>query len=303
MSSTLPKAAAGAAAAFVASLLTSGAACAQTFHARVGAIHFMYTPEYAKKIGRVPSQDAGQMEYFGGTVFSKVKVVSVMWGSNVDAETVRGMPGFLNALPNSTYQDQLGEYSTKGLVGVNGHRGFNQKIRRGGFLGQFVITPRNQNTSLTDNNVQAELRYQIRKGNLPPVDEHNLYMIYFPSNVMIEAFGLHSCANFGAYHFASESRPHADNIYYGVMPDCGYNFDTHTIISAHEFSEATTDNIPTPGSNPDYPQAWNNAKGFEIGDLCQGTSGQLTTKKHTYYVQQEYLNSKSGCSTGNYTSP
>jgi hypothetical protein len=79
--------------------------------------------------------------------------------------------------------------------------------------------------------------------------------------------------------------------------------DSHEIVSAHEFGEATTDNIPTPGSNPKFPQAWNNSAGYEIGDLCEGTQGELVTKKTTYYVQQLYLNSTGGCSTGNYKSP
>jgi hypothetical protein len=304
MASSLRIAALGAASAFVISLCTGGAACAQTFSDKHGAIHFMYTPEYAKRIGRVPNQKAsGPVYYYGGTVFGRVKVASVIWGPNVNQETVKGMPGFLKAMPNSTYQDQLSEYNTKGLTGVNGHRGFNQNLKRGGYIGQYVITPRNQNTTITDNNVQAELKYQIRKHNLPANTTRILYMIYFPANVTIESFGLLSCVNFGAYHFASKVRPRTTNIYYGVMPDCGYSFNSHTIVSSHEFSEATTDNIPTPGSNPDYPQAWNSAAGYEIGDLCEGTQGTLTTSKATYYVQQEYLNSKNGCSTGNYTSP
>jgi hypothetical protein len=87
------------------------------------------------------------------------------------------------------------------------------------------------------------------------------------------------------------------------MPGCHYSFASHTIVSSHEFSEALSDNNPTPGSNPDFPQAWNNATGFEIGDLCQGRNGTLTTSRKTYTVQQEYLNSIAGCSTGNYTSP
>ena len=302
MSFPLRTVAAGAAAAFVASLM-GGAACAQTFHNRDGAIHFMYTPEYARQIGRVPNRDAGEMEYFGGTVFSLVNVVSVMWGPNVNQQTVDGMPGFLTAIPNSTFQDQLGQYSTRGLKGVNGHKGSHQKIQRGGFFGQVVITPQNQGTTLQDKDIHVELAYQIAHGNLPAQNRNTLYMIYFPPGVTIEAFGLKSCVNFGAYHFSTKAHSTSTNIFYGVMPDCGYSFDTHTIISAHEFAEAMTDNIPTPGTQPDYPQAWNNAQGYEIGDLCEGTSGALTAGSTTYRVQQVYLNSTAACSTGNYTSP
>jgi hypothetical protein len=302
--SSIRTAAACAAATLVFSVFAGGAANAQLVrHNNEGAIHFMLTPEYAREIGRVPNEASGSMEYFGGTVFSNVKVVSVIWGKGVDPLTVRRMAGFLKAIPNSTFQDQLAEYSTVGLNGVTGHKGSNQTLARGTFLGQYKIKPRNKNTTLQDKDIHVELRTQIREGNLPPEDANTLYMIYFPDGITIQAFGLTSCANFGAYHFAAFKRPHDNNIFYGVMPGCHYSFNSHTIISAHEFAEATTDNIPTPGTNPNYPQAWNTADGYEIGDLCEGTSGQLVTPHRTFLVQQVYLNSTGACSTGNYTSP
>jgi|SRR5947209_672909 len=301
MISSLRIAAAGALAALALPLLAGGAGAQSTFSNRDGAIHFMYTPAYARQIGRVPDQNTGSMEYFGGPVFSKVQVVSVMWGKNVNQQTVDGIAGFLTALPNSTFMDMLGEYSTKGVTGVNGRSG-HRTIHRGSFLGQYVIQPEFKRHLVHDKEIHTELEHQIKIGKLPASGPNVLYMIYFPSDVTIEAFGLRSCSSFGAYHFASRTHRNS-NIYYGVMPDCGYSFTSHTIVTAHEFSEATSDDIPTPGSNPAYPQAWNTSDGFEIGDLCQGTQGQLVAGKTTYYVQQEYLNSTGACSTGNYTSP
>ena len=272
-----------------------------------GSYHIYRTPEMWRQLGKSPDLGTtGQMEYFGGTVFSKVKVVSVIWGSNVNKQTVNGMPGFLTALPNSTFLDQMEEYDTKGVVGVNGRTG-KQTIHRGTFLGQIQITPKNTNTQLTDKDVQNEITYQISIGVLPAKDANTLYMTYFPSNVTINLGGLISCQSFGAYHFASNTangtKRTKKTFYYGVMPDCGYTFNDHTIVTAHEFAEALSDNIPTPGSSPAYPQAWNTSTGYEIGDLCEGTQGTLTAGKTTYYVQQIYLNSIAGCSTGNYTSP
>jgi hypothetical protein len=301
MFSSLRIAAAGASAALGVSLLASGASAQATFHNQDGAIHFMYTPAYAKQIGRTPDLQSGEMEYFGGPVFSKVQVVSVMWGRNVNPQTVDGMPGFLKAIPNSTFMDMLGEYSTRGVTGVNGRPGY-RTIHRGTFIGQYVIEPEFKRDLVHDKEIHTELEHQISIGKLPASGPNVLYMIYFPSNVVIEAFGLRSCSSFGAYHFATMTH-RSSNVYYGVMPDCGYSFSNHTIVSAHEFAEATTDNIPTPGTNPAYPQAWNNSAGYEIGDLCEGTQGELVTKKTTYFVQQVYLNSTAACSTGNYTSP
>lgn len=293
---------AGAAAALLGtSVLTGVALGSERDH---GAIHFFYTPEYAAKIGWAPNLGAtGSELYYGGTVFSKVEVVSVLWGNKVSTDTVKGMPGFLKAIVNSTFQDMLGEYSTKGKKTVDHHKGSNQTIDRGTFDKQIQITPKDQKTTISDTDIHKELEYQISKGKLPKQGPNMLYMIYFPAGVTITAFGLQSCSAFGAYHFATKTHENAKNIFYGVMPDCGYDFNTHTIISAHEFAEATTDNIPTPGSSPAFPQAWNTSGGAEIGDLCEGTQGTLTTKKNTYYVQQVYLDSTAACSTGNYTSP
>jgi hypothetical protein len=129
-------------------------------------------------------------------------------------------------------------------------------------------------------------------------------MIYFPSDITITLDGLTSCVDFGAYHFASnDTKKTKKNIFYAVEPDCSAGFNFITYAASHEFAEAVTDNIPTPGSNPNYPQAWNNAQGYEIGDLCEGYSGTLTDPTTSYEVTQVYLNSKSGCSTGNYKSP
>jgi len=271
--------------------------------ARVGAYHIMPTPEYAARAGLVaPQPEAARMEYFGGSVFSNVKVVSVMWGPNVNSTIVSTVPGFSTALVDSTYVDQMSEYDTF-LRGINGHKGTKQHIQRGTYLGQVQITPNNGSSNITDEEVQKELKQQIKAGVLPPHDLNTLYMIYFPSNVTITLDGLTSCQQFGAYHFATnDTQMKNNNIFYAVEPDCGGGIANITFAASHEFAEATTDNIPTPGSNPAFPQAWNDAQGFEIGDICGG-SGTLTRNGKSYTVTQYFLNSKNACSTGNYTSP
>jgi hypothetical protein len=267
-----------------------------------GAYHLYQTPEQMLKSGRVPPhQGAGEMLYYGGSVFSNVKVVSVMWGPNVNAQTVAGMPGFFTAIVNSTYVDQLSIYDTK-IRGLH-HKGTHQTINRGTFLGQVQITPQNTGTQLTDKMVQKEIEHQIAIGALPMNDLNTLYMLYFPSNITINLDGSLSCEAFGAYHFATSKKVKPSNIFYGVMPDCGYSFADHTIVSSHEYAEATTDNIPTPGTDPQYPQAWNTSDGYEIGDLCEGTEATLTAGANVYDVQEVYLNTLSGCNTANFTSP
>lgn len=268
-----------------------------------GAYHIMPTPSYMAKMQREGHTPSGPMLYYGGSVFTSSKVYNVIWGPNVPATTVNGVPGFAAAIVNSTYVDQMSQYNTKGATAVNGHKSTKQKIGRGTYIGQTQITPKNSSSSLTDADVQAEIKHQIKIGVLPPHDLNTLYMVYFPASVTITLDGLTSCQDFGAYHFATnDTRLASNNIFYAVEPACNYGFSTITFIASHEFAEATTDNVPTPGSFPDFPQAWNDANGFEIGDKCGG-SGQLTAGSDHWTVTQYWSNVVGHCSTGNYTSP
>jgi len=227
-----------------------------------------------------------------------------MWNKDVVQNTKDQIPLFSAAIVDSTYVDKMQEYKTKGVNAINGHRGTNQTIHRGTYLGQVVLKPHNTKTQLTDEEVQQELKQQIADGALPPRDVNTLYMIYFPQNISINLQGLISCQSFGAYHFASVDTKLAKkkNIFYSVEPECGSGFSFLTFAASHEYAEATTDNVPTPGSNPDFPQAWNDTAGFEIGDKCGG-SGTLTSGAGHWTVTQFYQNTLHGCSTGNYTSP
>lgn len=265
--------------------------------------HIMPTPAYMAKLAKAGAPPpAGPVNYYGGSVFTSSKVVSVMWGSSVNPTIVSTIPGFSGAIVNSTYVDQMAQYDTP-KKGINGHKGTKQDIGRGTYLGQIVINPKNKNTTLQDSDVQKEIEFQIKKGVLPTADLNTLYMVYFPQSVTIELDGLTSCVDFGAYHFATNDVKLAkNNIFYAVEPDCGGSIGNITFAASHEFAEATTDNVPTPGSVPDFPQAWNDASGFEIGDLC-GSSGQLTAGTTHWTVTQYFLNTTMKCSVGNYTSP
>jgi hypothetical protein len=263
--------------------------------------YHIYQPNLFPKGAPPPAQTS--MLYYGGPVISTTKVVVVLWGPKVPKGTTSIVKPFFKALTNSTFVDQLAQYSTVGIVGVNGDPGTNQTIARGSFGGKFVITPANKSNNLTDADVQTELEGQITAHSLPKANLNTLYMIYFPAGITITLDGLTSCASFGAYHEAVSSNVTPKNIFYGVMPDCGYNPAEMTSVSSHEFAEATTDAIPTPGSNPAFPQAWNTYNGYEIGDLCESYQGKLTAGSQTFTVQQVFLNTTHACSTGNYTSP
>lgn len=244
---------------------------------------------------------ATTLRYYGGPVLPKIKVVSVLWGSAVNRTTAASIGPFLAGLVNSSFVDQMKQYSTN-LTAINGRPGTHQTIGRGTYKGQFQITPVHKASSLTDAAVQNELKAQIAARHLPAADQNTLYMVYFPRYVTITAGKSVSCVDFAAYHSANPGTV-GGNIFYGVMPDCAQGFTALTIASSHEFAEALTDGIPTPGSHPAYPQAWNTIDGYEIADLCEGTRGVLAVGAKRYAVQQLFLNSINNCGKGNYHSP
>lgn len=274
-------------------LLWSAGAQAQ----ELPAYHIYRTPQM-----RHGQPAASTIEYFGGPVISAVQVEVVLWGPKVASTTVKDIGPFLKSLANSTFTDLLAQYKTN-LKGVNGHPGTHQTISRGTLLGQVQITPKNTSLTLTDAQIQAEIKHQITTGKLPQQNPNVLYMIYFPADITITLDGLTSCVEFGAYHEANPGNPKKSNVFYGVMPDCGGGFTEQTVDSSHEFAEAVTDAIPTPGSNPNYPQAWNTANGDEIGDLCEGDDATLTAGSTKYTVQEVFDKKTNACAKGNYTSP
>ena len=248
------------------------------------------------------SRSAAQTElYYGGPVLPKIKVVTVIWGNDVNKTTVNNIGPFLAGIVNSTFVDQLKQYSTN-LTGVNGRAGTHQTIGRGTYKGQFKITPMRKSTNLTDAAVQNELKAQIAAKHLPAADQNTLYMVYFPSYITITAGRAVSCVQFAAYHSATPGTV-GNNVFYGVMPDCHGGFADQTVSSSHEFAEALTDGIPTPGSHPAYPQAWNTSDGEEIADLCERTRSTLTVGAKRYTIQQVFLNTTKACAKGTYHSP
>src|SRR3954470_14391847 len=72
----------------------------------------------------------GDMFYYGGSVFSGVKLVSVIWNKDVLQNTKDQIPLFSAAIVDSTYVDQMQEYDTKGVDSINGHGSTDQKINR-----------------------------------------------------------------------------------------------------------------------------------------------------------------------------
>jgi hypothetical protein len=253
------------------------------------------------------TSSGGGLQYYGGPVISHPKVYAVFWGDNIDSETQSKIGPFFTNMLDSTYMDFIKEYNTN-ITAVDGRQGTNQTLNRGTYAGSITISPVNTSSSLSDADVQHELDGQIASGKLPAPSDDSLYMIYFPSGVSISIEGSQSCSSFCAYHEGFKSAKTGASIYYGVMPVCGFGcgvagstFDSMSVVSSHECMEAITDPFPTPGDKPAYPQAWNDAGGQEIGDLCQQGNSTVTGHGITSAVQWEYDNSIQGCNQGPWT--
>lgn len=250
---------------------------------------------------RAPAATARTMQYFGGPVIANPKVYVVWWGNPANINSVLtaahgGIADFYAGTTNSNFLDWFNEYDTNITTQSGSHAGTagtGQHIGRGNLVGIRTLTPTPAG-NVTDSQIQATLDQAFSNGTLPQPDATTIYAINFPRSVTITLDGSRSCSAFGGYHESTvETTRH--NAYYIVMPDCGNSFRSFTVVSSHELAEATTDPQPTPGSNPDFPQAWNDANGSEVGDLCQGSSGRVTTALGTFTVQGIWDEVSHGC--------
>jgi hypothetical protein len=124
------------------------------------------------------------LNYYGGHVISNVHIVPVMWGSNVPSAVVTGMPAFYAAITDSAYFDWQAEYDTD-ITAFGGETGTNQKIGRGTAEAAITIQPSVTSTSITNDQIAAELQKQISAGKLPKNDANTLYMFHFPAGMKI----------------------------------------------------------------------------------------------------------------------
>jgi len=227
--------------------------------------------------------------YYGGPVISNPKVYVVWWGdpANLNPDITGGttsIASFFEGVLDSPFIDAWAQYDTNIAAQAGsdvGDAGTNQLIGRGNYAGTYTLSSIPAG-NVTDAQIQTALEAAITAGTLPPTDANTIYAIYFPASVTINLDAASpSCSTFGGYHDQSATL----GAIYLAIPDCGYAFLDYCSVSSHELAEATTDVIPTPGSNPDYPQAWNDSQGNEAGDLCETTGGLVSTPLGSFGVQ------------------
>ena len=256
--------------------------------------------------GSAPAREASgtTVLYYGGPVISNPKVYVVWWGdpANINADATNnpgGMASFFEGVLDSVFVDAWAQYDTNVSAQAGsdlGDAGTGQSIGRGNYAGTYTLSAIPSGDNIEDSQIQSALDAAITAGTLPAADANTIYAIYFPAAVSITVDGAASCGGFGAYHDYDATSGAA----YLVIPDCSYHFLDFCSVSSHELAEATTDLIPTPGDNPDYPQAWNDSMGDEVADLCEATGGLIATGSGSFAVQGIWSPRSSSCATASH---
>jgi hypothetical protein len=254
--------------------------------------------------------------YYGGPVLSNAQVVMVNWGSGVPALVQSSMPMFYTDVMRSDYFGILEEYSTN-ILASDGLAGSNQQIRFGSFLESDTIAPAHCGSAgvtctLTEAQLQTELSDQITAGHLPaPALDANghpntVYMVHFDPKVTITLTGSGSASC--AIYCAAESKftYGALTLPVGIIPDqtsasacypgCGgaTSLQAETLTSMEELVNAVTN------ADPDFstigrPLAWLDPINGLVGDLCRGSSVQVTANGNPYTVWKIWSKKSQQC--------
>ncbi len=256
-----------------------------------------------------PQASAKTLSYYGGPVVKNIKVIQVLYGSGTYQSFVQGtgsgtMSAFYGGVVGSPYFTWLnGDYGS-------GSGKTTQTIGYGAFAGQVTITPKasRNGSTITDAQVQAELKAQISAGHLAAPNANTYYAVYFPKGKKISQGGSSSCVSGGfcAYHGTVVGS--SATWTYGVHPDnsagsgcdsgCGGSTAFHNMssVASHEMIETVTDPDVGIATTLSAPLAWYNNTYGEIGDICNGQQGTVVgTDGVTYTIQTEWSNSKSAC--------
>jgi hypothetical protein len=256
-----------------------------------------------------PQASSKTLTYYGGPVVKNIKVIQVLYGSGTYQSFVQGtgsstMAAFYGGVVGSPYFSWLnGDYGS-------GSGKTSQTIGYGSFAGQVSITPSSSRdgSTITDAQVQAELKAQISAGHLAAPNANTYYAVFFPKGKKISQGGSSSCVSGGfcAYHGTVVGS--SATWTYGVHPDnssgsgcdsgCGSSTAYHNLssVASHEMIETVTD--PDVGIASTYasPLAWYNKTYGEIGDICNAKQGTVVgTDGVSYTVQTEWSNSKAAC--------
>ena len=250
-------------------------------------------------------------------LLQNIKIVSVYWGSAIAQDFRTKMESFYKGFATSQFFQWLNEYD----IG-------NRHIGAGSFVKGVQISPTVTNNPIDDDQIKSELGRNIDNGTLPaPETVNSIYVVHLPSGVdVFNGAKEYACSiappkygadpkgtSFCAYHGMTTS-PKGARFAYAVVPDlsasncscynslsntftdasswgtgAGQTIDWTTRAVSHEMVEAITD--------ADTSTGWREAStgGNEVGDICNGIAGTISTKEGYFAVQKEWSASKSTC--------
>jgi hypothetical protein len=270
----------------------SSAVVSSSEHIRVVPLHYPKPKVSVEELreSRDPDSDlfdgkprfapaSAHLNYGNGPLISNVQVYTIfwgkLWGTNATSkQLIISLNTFFKDILVSPLIDQLAEYNVPGKT-----------IGHGSLIGTKTISAGAPAASVTDAQVQAQLKKWISGKVVPKNNPNSLYFIYLDPGIVSIMGGGKSCSSFCGYH------NNAGNIYYALMPypSCqgclgGLQLlDALTGTSSHELCEAITDPIPGTG--------WYDQTNGEIGDICAWNFKKIGT----HNVQLEWSNHYDKC--------
>jgi hypothetical protein len=240
------------------------------------------------------------------------------WSTNPSYQNLASQYStFLGRLVNSSYMDQLREYSTVNQII---HRGtfVNSDVTANGWTTHLPVSG-SMLPTIADADITNMLGSEIAADRLPPPDANRLYVVYVAPNTVVTNPSVvtkdnhlaNSLQDFTGYHGQATDQSGRTYTYAVVVDPTGYgkgngpaatpanlkSFQYATITTSHEMAEAITD--------PDAATGWRNYDktspqyNDEIGDLAQdlpppGPSGVVGYILDGYAVQMLWSNNAGG---------
>ncbi len=248
-------------------------------------------------VGTKRVASTGSFTNHGGPVVRNPVVKLLFWGAKWQANDMTRLTQFFQDLVASSMMNLLAQYGV-GQGSVNPTPLVDQTVAG----------------TLADVDIQFLVQAYYRKGMLPEPDGNQVLMILLDETIGVNdpAQGLVLCEPSGdtAFGYHNFFRTAAGNpAYYAIIPaltdlcvtescqgssGCTLKLsDTQeqrrTEVATHEFAEMVTD----PQLN-----AWIDASGNEIGDVCGGINGTITVNGRSWKVQQEWDNAAGVCALG-----
>lgn len=258
-------------------LRTSLVACAlSSLLASAGSAHAAPIDSSSTPTCKASPFNTSDLFYCGGRLLTKggagqdLDVIPLIWGASPSVVS-SDLDAFLKALFDSNWLAPLGtqgEYSEKGVPLADTSPG--TYARPSGAFSGIPAKDQPVNGSLDDSQIQDALVTAVANKAIPTSSSSSaVYLITTPMGVTVTmtsgATRYVSCKTAGLGFFGYHSVT-KNGLVYNVIPDCADSAQLFEEAVSHELIESITDAVPGSG--------WVNAKGAEIGDLCENLAPQ-----------------------------